>query len=399
MKNNGFTLVEILAVIVILAVLALIATPVVLSLIDDAKESAMLRSAEMYLSGVENAVMRENMNSGGNFRPNECTISNGNMTCGSTNVEVEVDGEVPSTGTIIFENGKITEVTLKYESGTIIKDSSGSLVYEGSETSKTFEDICKYQNNGVAEKTAGAKYSCEVKPGTSYNFYVLKTPAEGDTTINLIMDQNICEDGTLATTENTCLVAWISELNYGCGNDEDWDFCATNEKGPITSMTYLHNATKDWTNIEPVNYTYNDRTVQGNADGEGYTSFVSSNGVAKIKSLTGDEVTIGSEQVPLRARMPIYASDASITEVANSNGSNNYLYDNLDPAEWHGTGTPPPLNDIRGIIGYWTLSSSSITSFYAWRVYRTGIITGYDSTMDHVSMLNYGVRPVITLKI
>ena len=149
MKTQGFTLVELLAVIVILAVLALIATPVVLSIIDDAKESAMLRSAEMYLSGVENAVMRENMNSGGNFRPSECTITNGNMTCGSTNVEVEVDGEVPSAGTIVFENGKITEVTLNYESGTIVKDSSGNLAYE------TYIPLDNYQHkhiNGTTEK-------------------------------------------------------------------------------------------------------------------------------------------------------------------------------------------------------------------------------------------------------
>ena len=131
----GFTLVELLAVIVILAVLALIATPVVLSIIDDAKESAMLRSAEMYLSGVENAVMRENMNSGGNFRPSQCTISSeGNLDCEGKEgiIEVEVNGEKPKNGNIVFENGKIKEVTLTYESGTILKDSSGNLVYEGS---------------------------------------------------------------------------------------------------------------------------------------------------------------------------------------------------------------------------------------------------------------------------
>ncbi len=145
--NKGFTLVELLAVIVILAVLALIATPVVLSIIDDTKESAMLRSGEMYLSGVENAVMRENMNSGGNFRPNECTISNGNITCGSTNVEVEVDGEVPSTGTIVFENGKIKEVTLNYTSGTIIKDSNGELVYEDSDEETLAPGL--YAENGT----------------------------------------------------------------------------------------------------------------------------------------------------------------------------------------------------------------------------------------------------------
>ncbi len=56
--KNGFTLVELLAVIVILAIIALIATPIVLSIIDDTKKSSMLRSAEMYLNGVENSIMR-----------------------------------------------------------------------------------------------------------------------------------------------------------------------------------------------------------------------------------------------------------------------------------------------------------------------------------------------------
>ena len=47
--KKGFTLIELLAVIVILAIIALIATPIVLSIINDSKESASLRRAEMYL--------------------------------------------------------------------------------------------------------------------------------------------------------------------------------------------------------------------------------------------------------------------------------------------------------------------------------------------------------------
>ena len=132
MKTQGFTLIELLAVIVILAIIALIATPIVLGIIDDAKESAQLRSAEMYLKGVENAVMRENMNSGGNFRPNLCTISSeGNLDCEGKDgiIEVEVNGEKPKNGNIVFENGKIKEVTLTYQSGTIVKNDEGNLVY------------------------------------------------------------------------------------------------------------------------------------------------------------------------------------------------------------------------------------------------------------------------------
>ena len=48
----GFTLIELLAVIVILAIIALIATPIVLNIIKDSRESAGLRSAEMYLDAV-----------------------------------------------------------------------------------------------------------------------------------------------------------------------------------------------------------------------------------------------------------------------------------------------------------------------------------------------------------
>ena len=56
MKNNGFTLIELLAVIVILAIIALIATPIILGIINDARDSAKTRSAELIATGVEYAI-------------------------------------------------------------------------------------------------------------------------------------------------------------------------------------------------------------------------------------------------------------------------------------------------------------------------------------------------------
>lgn len=53
-KKSGFTLIELLAVIVILAVIALIVTPVVNSIIKEAKTSADLISAEAYVKAAEN---------------------------------------------------------------------------------------------------------------------------------------------------------------------------------------------------------------------------------------------------------------------------------------------------------------------------------------------------------
>jgi len=53
MNKKGFTLIELLAVIVILAIIALIATPIILGIIEDTRNSAKSRSAELVVSGVE----------------------------------------------------------------------------------------------------------------------------------------------------------------------------------------------------------------------------------------------------------------------------------------------------------------------------------------------------------
>lgn len=55
MKNKGFTLIELLAVIVILAIIALIATPIILGIINEARDEARERSADMVYTGVEYA--------------------------------------------------------------------------------------------------------------------------------------------------------------------------------------------------------------------------------------------------------------------------------------------------------------------------------------------------------
>ncbi len=177
--KKGFTLIELLAVIVILAIIALIATPIVLNIINNSKESANLRSAEMYLKAVETSIATSTLNNQ-KVKNGTYEIDSGNICLEYSDnkcineLKVEVKGETPSSGSITIASGKVTDIDLKYSNDKIIvKDTSGNLVY-----AKTLDDICTYQNNGVAEKTAGAIYTCEVKKGTSYNFYVLKTPSE-----------------------------------------------------------------------------------------------------------------------------------------------------------------------------------------------------------------------------
>ena len=387
MNKKGFTLIELLAVIVILAIIALIATPIVLSIISDSKESAQLRSAEMYLKGLETSVATATLNNK-NITDGTYEINNGNICLGivkdntckkEETLVVEMNGETPTSGTITIESGKVKDIAFTYSNKKTIVMNEGKLVYgkKGNVIlSGKLDDVCKYDSaNGVAAKTAGAKYSCEVKPGTSYTFYVLTTPKEGDTSINLIMDANINSSGEAVipgVTKDTGLVAWNSESGQ-----------STPAHGPVTAMTYLYNATKDWTNIAPVNYTYNDKDVQQYYNV--YISFVSNNGVATITQLSGNRVTIGSETTPLRTRMPIYSmiivDDGPIEtgEVIRDTYAS-YLYDNLDS---NGNAVP---------YGYWTLSSANTAD--VWNAYYNGSAAIYGC----VNGSTIGVRPVITLK-
>ena len=149
--RKGFTLIELLAVIVILAIIALIATPIVLNIINESKESAMLRSAEMYLDAVEQSIALEKMNNT-SFNPNTCTITDkGNLECDTKDgiLEVKVNGDKPVNGKITFENGKIKDVSLEYSNGkTIVKNAEDKLQYQN------YISISNYQHkhtNGSIE--------------------------------------------------------------------------------------------------------------------------------------------------------------------------------------------------------------------------------------------------------
>ena len=66
MKNKkGFTLVELLAVIVILAVILAVAVPVVLGVINKSREDALNSTAGMIAAGIKNEYMIDQMEHGG----------------------------------------------------------------------------------------------------------------------------------------------------------------------------------------------------------------------------------------------------------------------------------------------------------------------------------------------
>ena len=411
--KKGFTLIELLAVIVILAIIALIATPIILGIINDAREESNKRSVELYAKAISNGIAAHQLRTGEEVLPGTYT---------TLPFKVEYEGKVECRSVIISEDITVSLDKCKVNNGT--KEYSYGI--ETGNSVLSFSDVCTYQKNGVAEKTAGAEYKCKVKDvmekkyEDGYTFYVLNTiNASGEiitnestdkevVSINLIMDQNIYSDGTpagLDTVAKTAdptkysLVEWVNKDDYGTLIPYDgnycWDEkgCPANYKGPITAIKFLYNATKDWTNVPPLTYTYNDKDRHLATEEYGYTSFVASDGVVTLTPLTGTTTKIGTKEEPLRARLPmptlslegnLYKGDI---ESIKQDKSNAYLFDNLSIDEYGNAGP----------LAYWTLSSDPYTYNFAQHVLFDGHIGTIAGNVAYGEAR--GVRPVINLSI
>ena len=116
--KKGFTLIELLAVIVILAIIALIATPIILGIIDDARIGSIEASANGYVDAVEYNSARVALNGE--------EVLDG--TYDVSKLEIDLDGEKPSSGTVLMENGIVKEATLIINGYTIYYDGQNANV-------------------------------------------------------------------------------------------------------------------------------------------------------------------------------------------------------------------------------------------------------------------------------
>ena len=365
MKKNGFTLIELLAVIVILAIIALIAVPIVLHIIEDSKKSSQKESINMYGKAVEDAVANYLL-----INPNDKDIT-------VAKIEKYIN----------YSSGEKVECEINiYKSGKIYLDKctvgGTEVTYTYGEKEKTLCTLT--EDTGETGLSIGDKYTCEVIKGMEepFTFYVLTDPVNGK--VNLIMNSNICADGTIPTSTNTCLYAWHAGVD-------------NNNYGPDTAMTNLYNATKNWNNIPDMDLSgtnaYEDENNKTDSR-KGYTGITTNNGVATITGKNGaTSTTIGTTELPLKSRLPredeVTSQEAgcekSIAETCSA-----WLVENLADAEYSKYSTVPKTEDI---YGYWLLSSHPGTSLLARLVYYSGGMTS--NRTSYAS--GYGLRPVITV--
>ena len=107
MKKNGFTLVELLAIIIILGIIAIITVPVILDIIDKSKEGAIKDSAYGYVDAVNKLYFSGSLHG-------RDGVSDGYYTVAQLKtMGVSVSTE-PSEGWVELEDDLVVSYSLKF---------------------------------------------------------------------------------------------------------------------------------------------------------------------------------------------------------------------------------------------------------------------------------------------
>ena len=227
-RNKGFTLVELLAVIVILALIALIATPIILNVINDAKKQAAKDSAYGYMDAVEKYIVSSELE--------DKSIQDGTYRVEDLNsMGVSVKGSIPDNGTIKIESGSVK----RYDIGIDGYEVSNGEIKKVS-TTKSFKNGTAVYYNPVSGKkcksseavsTTGTKSGC-------MKWYVFNDK-EGNATVNVILDHNTTANVAWNSTGNN---SEMKEVKIKLEEDtKDWKNTArlitANEVAKITGYT------------------------------------------------------------------------------------------------------------------------------------------------------------------
>ena len=370
MENKGFTMIELLAIITVLATILLVSFPTLINMTRRDKErkysdleKTLCKAGETYIYNNKDLFPEINKAEEIFYLRISNLMEEELVNKSETNPKTEKS---------------ITSNLLKYE---VKSDKSLSCTYLDHSLGTLLKD------NGDGKLSVGDKYEYEVKPGEKYNFYVLSI--ENDS-VNLIMDRNICEDGTTDYKEdnNYCRVGW------GPQND--------NSTGPITAMTYLGNATRNWKNVPNINLVHDDKIENeeiGVDSAYGYIGVTITDGVGYITKKDGTKTSISLENdMMIKARLPKISEvkvagctkklkdcPAWLIENLRYEGQTEYSVNSENIS-----GTP-----IYNIKGYWLISSYSSETFAASLIHRSGYISGNNAYLAN----DYGARPVITVPI
>ncbi len=334
-----------------MAIIALIATPIVMNTIKNAKKGAAERTADNYIKQVETTIAEKRLENDPLADGPYTIDSNGNLTGAGLpdgKLEINMSGNKPTSGTVTIKNGGDYNVSYnqeknKYEatgketSSTEVlckanTEKATALVWArkdapANESSYTREEVGLLASEATSKYDVGVTYTCELGDGEENPFYVLETSGDN---VSLIAGMNL-----------GATVAWVTKEDYlaAGGTESDYGSHGNNNLGPVTVNKVLKEGTASWTKLDE----------------------------SQIKLPSGQQIATAG-------------GDTSWTE-------NNYT----------GTILPTWLSShtkfTTGTYGYWTSSPDVLNASYAWTVRHEGRLDNYVVSNSGI----YGIRPVITV--
>ena len=455
-RKNAFTLIELLAVIVVLAIIALIATPIVMNTIKNAKKGAAERSADSYIKQVETAVAEERLNKNEVLEGEYQITSDGNLcrdksaSCSDDNkIKIEMSGTKPTSGKIKITNGSVDQTSssmtigdyslvysdnkwtaMKVETYRLsynLKNVSGEKITTISSTETktlTYTANTGYQLPDSITVT-GATHIWNKETGT-----LILSKATGDVTVTIVGEEvkmsktytngeviyfnvttgekcsNYTETQSNTGTKSGCMKFYAFNddggntlnliLDHNTTATVAWNSGESNASGPKEVLTQLNDDTKTWVGTEtPSNYTMDQSTQASKAK---YTIDYSG---YKARLITANEIaqitgnTTWDEKVAANSIYYYLDTNTSSQSATCQNGNTTGCqYGWLyDRTNKSCTNWGCLNNSDQITYGYWTASSRASSSSDAWYVRYDGAL--YSSFVDNDDF--YGVRPVITI--
>ena len=345
MKKNGFTLIELLAVIVILAIIALIAVPIILNIINTAREESNKRSIELYASSVRNTIAAYQLT---NPKPPK-TFSD---------LTVEYKGDVECSIKELYSDGSF------YLEGCRVNKSENEYSYgvkQGSNKACTLEDL-----DGDGKASLSDIVTC----GTE-SFYVMTNENNEITMLSmynldvgyvLTYDENWSI--TLTPIENpTNKQNEIAIGYYPCEEDE-WNECVEYGLVAFSSENY-------WDpNYEPEDKDYPMWVYDENSNLYQY--------ISEYERILKEEMKVSSAKTSLISHKQLIGLGCD--EEKRTCG----------PDVGHGALENPAPEWVYS-TSYWTGSVGSSSS--VWSVYSFGVFNDY--YYDYAD--DFGVRAVVTI--
>ena len=176
MDKKAFTLIELLAVIVILGILALIVTPILINVVKDSNEKSYKLSADGYINAVNDYILSNQLDGK--------KVENGKYNI--KNLDVKISGKAPSKGNVEIYDEKINNAQLCYDTYL--------LKYDGKEVTLT-EKGCEKEatvNLVIGEK----KYDNVIKDDIETEFNISDDISD--------MTNIVCNNGaTISMNDNT----------------------------------------------------------------------------------------------------------------------------------------------------------------------------------------------------